>query len=590
MSHKARKELEEARKAGLLPPEQDAAGNLINPHIPEFMAKAPWYLNQAGPGLQHQRKAGAGGEPRGELDSAAFTRGTLTGAPSATVFRPGACRNCGAMTHAARDCVERPRARGAWKTGQDIAPDELLPSAPAALAAGVLAGAAATARDFDAKRDRYTGYDPAEHSATVARFAAAEEARKRKKEEDRAAAAAAAAAAEAERRAARAAKRDARGDDASTASEAESSASGGEGGASGGARRRVSVDPATAALAAAADSDDEFAAAAAAAATAASDDDDDGVRQSDTAQVVSTAALAAARGGAGGSGASAGVIQPKMGVRNLRVREDRAKYLLNLDVDSAYYDPKTRSMREDPFADSAGHAGTAGSGAGAAYHGDLAWRNSGDHIELMQAQLFAWEAAEKSGTSAAELNLQANPTQMELLRKQFAVRKAAADAEQRARVLERYGGAEHMAAPPPELLLGQGEAYVEYGRDGLPLPSREAVAAAAAAKAAAAASGVPLSGPSAADARSRYTEDSCPGNHTAIWGSWWNRETRAWGFACCHSTHYMSYCTGTAGREAQRQEAAARRAVGSAADSAADAAASAVQAPPPPKRARADER
>lgn len=35
-------------------------------------------------------------------------------------------------------------------------------------------------------------------------------------------------------------------------------------------------------------------------------------------------------------------------VRNLRIREDTAKYLLNLDPDSAYYDPKSRSMREDP--------------------------------------------------------------------------------------------------------------------------------------------------------------------------------------------------------------------------------------------------
>jgi pre-mRNA-processing factor SLU7 len=35
-------------------------------------------------------------------------------------------------------------------------------------------------------------------------------------------------------------------------------------------------------------------------------------------------------------------------VRNLRIREDTAKYLLNLDANSAYYDPKSRSMREDP--------------------------------------------------------------------------------------------------------------------------------------------------------------------------------------------------------------------------------------------------
>jgi hypothetical protein len=35
-------------------------------------------------------------------------------------------------------------------------------------------------------------------------------------------------------------------------------------------------------------------------------------------------------------------------VKNLRIREDTAKYLLNLDVDSSHYDPKTRSMRENP--------------------------------------------------------------------------------------------------------------------------------------------------------------------------------------------------------------------------------------------------
>jgi pre-mRNA-processing factor SLU7 len=36
-------------------------------------------------------------------------------------------------------------------------------------------------------------------------------------------------------------------------------------------------------------------------------------------------------------------------VRNLRIREDTAKYLLNLDPESAHYDPKTRSMRDNPL-------------------------------------------------------------------------------------------------------------------------------------------------------------------------------------------------------------------------------------------------
>ena len=42
----------------------------------------------------------------------------------------------------------------------------------------------------------------------------------------------------------------------------------------------------------------------------------------------------------------------KMSVRNLRIREDTAKYLINLDPGSAFYDPKTRSMRANPYAGS----------------------------------------------------------------------------------------------------------------------------------------------------------------------------------------------------------------------------------------------
>jgi pre-mRNA-processing factor SLU7 len=58
-------------------------------------------------------------------------------------------------------------------------------------------------------------------------------------------------------------------------------------------------------------------------------------------------------------------------VRNLRIREDTAKYLLNLDVNSAHYDPKTRSMREDPQPNKAPHEKT--------FFGDNFVRTSGDY-------------------------------------------------------------------------------------------------------------------------------------------------------------------------------------------------------------------
>ena len=36
----------------------------------------------------------------------------------------------------------------------------------------------------------------------------------------------------------------------------------------------------------------------------------------------------------------------------------------------------------------------------------------------------------------------------------------------RSELLQKYGGEEHLEAPPSELLLGQSEKYVEYTRDG----------------------------------------------------------------------------------------------------------------------------
>ena len=39
-------------------------------------------------------------------------------------------------------------------------------------------------------------------------------------------------------------------------------------------------------------------------------------------------------------------------------------------------------------------------------------------------------------------------------------------------------------------------------------------------------------------------------NHTHVWGSWYDSLTGSWGYACCHSTVHISYCTGQAGIEA----------------------------------------
>jgi hypothetical protein len=39
-------------------------------------------------------------------------------------------------------------------------------------------------------------------------------------------------------------------------------------------------------------------------------------------------------------------------------------------------------------------------------------------------------------------------------------------------------------------------------------------------------------------------------NHTSVWGSWYDTASSTWGYACCHSTVHISYCTGEAGKQA----------------------------------------
>ncbi|ROL47143.1 Pre-mRNA-splicing factor SLU7 [Anabarilius grahami] len=201
-------------------------------------------------------------------------------------------------------------------------------------------------------------------------------------------------------------------------------------------------------------------------------------------------------------------------VRNLRIREDIAKYLRNLDPNSAYYDPKTRAMRENPYSNTGKIPEEVG------YAGDNFVRYSGDTISMAQTQLFAWEAYEKG----SEVHLQADPTKLELLHQSYKVKKDDFKEKQKETILERYGGEEHLDAPPRELLLAQTEEYVEYSRHG-----------------------AVLKGQDKAVACSKYEEDVLINNHTCIWGSYW--KDGYWGYKCCHSMVKQSYCTGEAGKK-----------------------------------------
>ncbi|KAJ2777269.1 mRNA splicing protein, partial [Coemansia javaensis] len=162
--YKKQKDLEAARKAGTAPPEVDEEGNEINPHIPEFMSKAPWYMDTGKVGLHHQRKAPAAA-PTAIGESTWYRRGERVGkAPQK--FRKGACENCGAASHKTKDCMERPRKRGARWTGRDLQADEAVESVELS---------------YDAKRDAWNGYDPREHQKLMAEWELVEEERRKRK-------------------------------------------------------------------------------------------------------------------------------------------------------------------------------------------------------------------------------------------------------------------------------------------------------------------------------------------------------------------------------------------------------------------------
>lgn len=406
---KKAKELEEARKAGTVPAAVDEEGKDINPHIPQYIATAPWYFGSLGPTLKHQRPQPEKQDEVTHLNDyyVRGQKGQIT-----TRFRKGACENCGAMGHKKKECMERPRKVGAKYNALNIAPDDVeLPSLQL---------------DFDGKRDRWNGFDPQEYTAVV---------EEHKKVEDY--------------------------------------------------KRQIKAKKLKDGEEMNGDEPD--------------DDDEDEDKYAESVDMPGTKVDS----------------KQRITVRNLRIREDTAKYLRNLDPNSAYYDPKTRSMRDNPYKVSGRKEDEYD------FAGENFVRFTGDTVNQAKAQLFAWDAYEKG----VDVSLQAEPTKLELLQKQFVEKKDEFKKKVSDDLLEKYGGKEHLDTPPAELLLAQTENYVEYSRHGKIIKGAEKQTV-----------------------RSKYEEDVYHGNHTSVWGSFWR--DGHWGYNCCHSFVKNSYCTGEAGKVA----------------------------------------
>jgi len=372
-----------------------AASTEENIYIPSFISQRPFYAGEGSDSttdyLEHQRKQ------KKQDDSKWYDRGKKAG-PAATKFRKGACENCGAMTHKAKDCLSRPRAKGAKWTGKDIQADEVVQDVQLS---------------WDAKRDRWNGFDAKEYRQVVDEYNQMEELRKEIQEKQ----------AEEEQR-----KRE-----------------------------------------------------------------EDGFHYAEESDMSRH--------------------QPTS-TKQLRIREDTAKYLLSLNPDSATYNPKTRSLVDGGKLED----------APAKLFAEANFLNaSGESAAFEKLQKYAWEIQEQTGDISK--HAQANPTAGALAAKKAEEEADRKKQERERMLLDMYGATPaEMPKALKDMALAESERFVEYDEVGL------------------------IKGGPTTVARSKYPEDVFPGNHSSVWGSWWS--DFKWGYACCHSFIKNSYCTGEDGKRA----------------------------------------
>ncbi|KAK4149112.1 Pre-mRNA splicing Prp18-interacting factor-domain-containing protein [Chaetomidium leptoderma] len=201
--------------------------------------------------------------------------------------------------------------------------------------------------------------------------------------------------------------------------------------------------------------------------------------------------------------------------QSMRIREDTAKYLLNLDSDSAKYNPKKRALVD---------AGAIADQSAQLFAEESYLRASGEAAEFEKAQRYAWEAQERTGDTS--LHLQANPTAGELQRKREGEGRDA-KRRKRAELLASQYGEQPTVPEALKATITESERFVEYDEAGL------------------------IKGAPRKAAKSKYAEDVFVNNHTSVWGSWWS--DFKWGYACCHSFVKNSYCTGDMGRQAIKE-------------------------------------
>jgi pre-mRNA-processing factor SLU7 len=375
---------------------EDESSN-ANPYMPSFISQAPWYLKQDQPGLVHQKSQKV--QQKSDISSW-YQKGSRVGAPI-TKYRKGACTNCGSMTHDVKTCCERPRKVGARYTGKNLMRDEALQQLNLS---------------WEAKRDRWNGYQPEMYNEVLEEWGAIDNERKKRKVE-----------------------------------ELEETIYKG-------------IKPESALF-----------------------EDEEKNQEYAYNELVNN-------------------IDPrtKTTTRNYRQREDTAAYLHNLDTNELQYDGKSRAAREIISA-------VPESTDDNQMYRDSWVKITGDMISLNEQE----EILQKINSQGNDLNSMSNPSQSEALYKYLKDREQEV-LEKREEQLESVYGQQNFVKPVE--IPKESEEYKEYTRQGEVYKKAEKTP--------------------------KYSEDVFVNGHTSVWGSWYDRETGLWGYACCRIVKRLDRCKG----------------------------------------------
>ncbi len=369
----------------------------INPHMPQYITKAPWYLNQSENSLNHQRAQIA----NNKLPISIHTQKGILNKP-VYKFRKGACENCGSMSHKLKECCERPRAAKAKYSGKNLCQDEFIFEVPL---------------DYEGKRDRWNGYDSSNYKKYIYEYEKLEEAKKKIKEEELKIL-------DDEKKK----QKKLRDEDLDESVSSED-------------ENRFLVEEKENNKEQTNEISEEKI-----------DEKINIKKEKEKENVEVEEKVAIDENDEIYKIYSEGIInrenrKEKLNIKNLKellyktatskslhIGDDYSKYLLSLKENSAYYDPKSRSMRENPVPNS-----------DLVFRGENALRQSGDALSLLEIENFIVEANQKN--QQLNLNNVAMPTQAEKFFEYYKEKKQNFKSDQLNKILDKYGGKEHLELP-----------------------------------------------------------------------------------------------------------------------------------------------